>query len=92
MFTVNYVKDLQWADAEHTIFSCVVKYKEFNEEHPSGISAIDPYAHIQEIWIKGNAGEYGVIAEYVPPPVYVPPPEPEPIPEPEVTTEPPVAE
>jgi hypothetical protein len=73
MFTVEYVKDLKWENAEHTFFSCVVKYAEFNEEHPSGINGIDPYAHIQEIWAKGNAGEYGVIAEYVPPP------EPEPI-------------
>ena len=73
MFTVEYVKDLQWIDAEHTLFSCVVKYAEFNEEHPSGINATDSYAHIQEIWAKGNAGEYGVIAEYVPPP------EPEPV-------------
>jgi hypothetical protein len=73
MFTIEYVKDLQWLDAEHTMFSCIVKYEEFNEEHPSGINAIDSYAHIKEIWVKGNAGEYGVIAEYVPPP------EPEPI-------------
>jgi hypothetical protein len=69
MFTIQYVKDLQWENAEHTFFSCVVKYEEFDEEHPSGINAIDPYAHIQEIWAKGNAGEYGVIAEYIPPPV-----------------------
>jgi hypothetical protein len=68
MFTVEYVKDLQWVDAEHTMFSCIVKYEEFNEEHPSGINATDSYAHIQEIWAKSNAGEYGVIAEYVPPP------------------------
>lgn len=67
MFTVEYVKNLQWCDAEHTLFSCVVKYEEFNEEHPSGINATDSYAHIQEIWAKGNAGEYGVIAEYAPP-------------------------
>jgi len=71
MFTVNYVKDLQWCYAEHSVFSCVVKYAEFNEEHPSGINSTDSYAHIQEIWTKGNAGEYGIIAEYVPPPVYV---------------------
>ena len=76
MLTIEYVKDLKWADVEHTVFSCVVKYEEFNEEHPSGINGTDKYAHIQEIWTKGNAGEYGVIAEYVPPP------EPEPIPEP----------
>jgi hypothetical protein len=68
MFTIQYVKNLQWEDAEHTFFSCVVKYEEFNEEHPSGINATDSYAHIQEIWAKANAGEYGVIAEYIPPP------------------------
>lgn len=68
MFTVESVTNLQWDNAEHTSFFCVVKYAEFNEEHPSGISGTDPYAHIQEIWAKGNAGEYGVIAEYVPPP------------------------
>lgn len=67
MFTIEYVKDLAWADAEHTVFSCTVKYAEFDKEHPSGVNATDPYAHIQEIWAKGTAGEYGVIAEYVPP-------------------------
>lgn len=67
MFTIQYVKDLKWADAEHTMFECVVKYEEFNEEHPTGANATDQYPHIQEIWAKGNAGEYGVIAEYVPP-------------------------
>jgi len=78
MFTVQYVKDLQWADAEHTAFTCVVKYEEFNEEHPSGINGIDRYAHIQEIWAKGNAGEYGPIAEYVAPPSPQNPPEDQP--------------
>jgi hypothetical protein len=68
MFTVEYVKDLKWCNAEHTMFDCVVKYTEFSEEMPSGINATDPYAHINEIWTKANAGEYGVIAEYVPPP------------------------
>ena len=48
------------------MFSCNVKYYEFNEEHPSGINATDNYPHIQEIWAKANAGKYGVIAEYVP--------------------------
>ena len=66
MFTIQYVKKLQWCDAEHTMFSCNVKYYEFNEEHPSGINATDDYAHIKEIWAKANAEKYGVIAEYVP--------------------------
>jgi hypothetical protein len=73
MLTVEYVKDLKWMDAEHTFIECIVKYAEFEEGHPSGINATDPYAHIHEVWTKANAGEYGPIAEYVPPP------EPEPI-------------
>ena len=67
MFTIEYVKDMRWADAEHTTFECLVKYAEFNEEHPAGIAAHDPYGHINEIWTKGIAGEYGTIAEYVSP-------------------------
>jgi hypothetical protein len=77
MFTVEYVKNLEWQNAEHTMFSCVVKYEEFKEEHPSGINATDQYAHIKEIWAKGTAGGYGAIAEYVPPPP--PPPKVNPI-------------
>jgi hypothetical protein len=73
MFTVEYVKNMQWEDAENTFFTCTVKYAEFNEEHPSGINGTDQYVHIQEIWAKANTGEYGVIAEYIPPP---PPEEP----------------
>lgn len=68
MFTIESVTNLQWENAEHTLFSCVVKYAEFDEAHPSGITGTDRYAHTQEIWTKGNAGEYGLIAEYVPPP------------------------
>jgi hypothetical protein len=73
MFTIQTVKNLQWEDAEHTLFSCMVKYAEFNEEHPTGVNAIDSYVHIQELWAKGTAGEYGVIAEYVPPEIPPPP-------------------
>jgi hypothetical protein len=67
MFTIEYVKDLKWCNEEHTLIECVVKYAEFNEEHPSGINTTDSYSHIREIWTKGLAGEYGEIAEYVVP-------------------------
>lgn len=69
MFTVQYVKNLQWDNPEHTMFDCIVKYEEINEELPASINATDPYAHIQEIWVKGNAGDYGSIAEFVPEPI-----------------------
>lgn len=68
MFTIQSVTNLQWCNAEHTVFSCDVKYEEFNEVHPTGVNATDRYAHIQELWANGNAGEYGVITEYVVPP------------------------
>ena len=67
MFTVKYVKNLQWENIEHTAFSCIVKYEEFDVEVPAGITPTDQYAHSQEIWAKGIAGEYGDIAEYVEP-------------------------
>jgi hypothetical protein len=67
MFTIESVQNLQWSNSEHTQFECLVKYEEFNEPHPTGVTQNDKYSHIQEIWSKGNAGEYGVIAEYIPP-------------------------
>jgi hypothetical protein len=75
MFTIEYVKNLKWANTQHDMFSCVVKYEEFDEEMPAGINAIDPYEHIHTIWTKGIAGDYGVIAEYTPEPAppFVPP-------------------
>lgn len=68
MFTIQSVSNLKWENAEHSCFSCDVQYEEFpNEVMPTGVIATDPYAHIQELWTKGNAGVYGVIAEYVAP-------------------------
>lgn len=66
MFTIKYVKDLKWENENHTLFSCVVKYDEFDEEHPTGVNATDKYSHIQEIWNKASLGEYGEIAEFIP--------------------------
>ena len=65
MFTIESVNNLQWCDAEHTFFICDVKYFEFNDFHPTGVNATDLYPHIQELWVNGNAGKYGVIAEFV---------------------------
>jgi hypothetical protein len=71
MFTIEYVKNLKWCNSEHTTIECIVKYAEFAEEQPAGITGTDRYLHINEIWTNANAGGYGVIAEYVPPPPIV---------------------
>ncbi len=73
MFTIQAVTNLKWCNAEHTVFYCDVKYVEFNEVHPTGVNATDPYAHIQELWVKGNAGVYGAISEYALPSLEVKP-------------------
>lgn len=65
MFTIQSVTNLKWGNSEHTFFTCDVKYAEFNEVHPAGVAPHDQYAHIQELWAKGLAGEYGAIAEWV---------------------------
>lgn len=65
MFTIQAVENPQWANENKTCFTCLVQYAEFNEAHPTGVDPKDGYAHIQELWAKGNAGEYGAIADYV---------------------------
>lgn len=67
MLNIQYVKDLVWLDVQHTSFNCIVKYVEFNEEHPSTINGVDNYSHIKQIWNDGISGKYGVIKEYVAP-------------------------
>jgi len=69
MFTIEYVKNLRWANAEHTLFDCIVKYEEFDEELPTSANAIDPYEHIKTLWDNGLKGIYGTITEFTP---YVP--------------------
>lgn len=64
MFEIQYAKNLQWSSDEKISFACLVKYAEFEEEHPTGVSPHDPNAHIQTLWANGLVGEYGPIAEY----------------------------
>jgi hypothetical protein len=73
LFHPEYVKNCIWVNAEQTMFDCTVKYEEFTEEVPAGITLADPYAHIQLIWNNAMTGMYGPIAPYVEP-------SPEPIP------------
>lgn len=71
LFHPEYVKNCWWQNQENTLFNCIVKYEEFPDEMPAGITLSDPYAHIQLIWNNAMAGMYGPIAAYTPP---APPP------------------
>lgn len=68
MFTIESVSNLEWCNVEQTVFRCMVKYAQFNEVLPVGVNGTDPLPHIRELWLKGNANEYGSITPYVPPP------------------------
>jgi hypothetical protein len=69
----------QWANAEHTAINCDVDFDDLREELvPFTAVASGDYEHSHQIFAECVAGNYGVIAEYVAPPVveYTPPPTP----------------
>jgi hypothetical protein len=73
------VKNPQWANTEHTAINCEVDFDDFREELvPFTAVASGDYEHSHQIFAECVAGQYGVIAEYVAPPVveYTPPPAP----------------
>jgi hypothetical protein len=61
--TIEYAKDLQWCNKEHTRFDCIVKFQEIKTEVPCTIDPADTFGHIQQLWQRGIAGEFGPIAE-----------------------------
>jgi len=65
MFTIQQVQNPQWTSAAEVSFQCDVKFAEFDAFLPVGVTATDPYPHIQELWAAAVAGTYGPIAEYV---------------------------
>jgi hypothetical protein len=68
-----------WANAEHTTINCDVDFDDLNEALvPFAANASGDYEHSHQIFAECVAGKYGVIAEYVTPPVpeYVAPPAP----------------
>lgn len=67
-FKIEYAKNLKWVDAEKTKIDCLVKFEHISEEIPFTIDPNDLYKHSFDLWENANAGKYGTIAEYVPPP------------------------
>jgi hypothetical protein len=73
---LEYTKDPKWVDAEHTMIDLTIKWDRFNEELPFSASPSDCEEHGRTIFAAAAAGEYGPIAEYVPPPKSEPGPTP----------------
>ena len=73
------IKNPQWANAEHTMINCEVNFNHLLQDFvPFSAVASGDYDHSHQIFAECVGGKYGVIAEYVAPPVpeYVAPPEP----------------
>jgi hypothetical protein len=73
MLTLQYAKNLIWnSDDKQQIF-LIVKWAEFNEEHPFNATSFDSMEYGVNLYNRAKAGEFGVIAPYVPPPEPVQP-------------------
>jgi hypothetical protein len=69
---LEYAKNPVWADAEHTMIDLTIKWDGINEEYPFTASPTDVEAHGRAIFAAAVGGEYGPVAEYLPPPAPTP--------------------
>ena len=74
MFTLEYAKGPVYGDDTGNCISLTVKWAEFNKEMPFGATSYDSMQHGVDLYNRAKAGEFGSIADYVPPPE----PEPQP--------------
>ena len=73
--TLTSVSNPCWANAEQTMIDCVITTSQFGDELlPFTANKFDVEQHGRSIFNALEAGQYGAIAPYVPPPE----PEPEP--------------
>jgi len=73
MLTLQYAKDPVYGDAEGNAIVLTVKWEEFNEEMPFGATTYDPEQYGRDLYYRAQAGEFGPVAPYVPPPEPVQP-------------------
>ena len=64
------IKNLRWANADHTLLDCDVNFDHLPEEYVSFTArASGDMEHTHQIFAECVAGKWGTIAEYVPPPI-----------------------
>jgi len=68
MFTVQYVKNPVYFREDKSIINCIVKFAEYDTEHPYSATSHDVVAHGKQLYSDLIAGKYGEIADYVAPP------------------------
>lgn len=66
MLTVEYAKDPAWNSDDGQQILLTVKFEEFNEEMPFNATSFDPMPYGVDLYNRAKAGEFGVVAPYVP--------------------------
>lgn len=64
MLTIQSAHSPSWADAEGVTITLMVKFEEFEEEHPFGANDHDPMPYGRELFARAKAGEFGPIAPF----------------------------
>ncbi|MDD5249631.1 MAG: hypothetical protein PHY45_11630 [Rhodocyclaceae bacterium] len=67
-FVITSVSAPTWANAEHTLIHCMIETDVYGVI-PFAASPDDPESHGRTIFQAAVNGEFGAIAEYVPPPI-----------------------
>jgi hypothetical protein len=65
---IEYAKNPYWADAEKTLINLTIKWAEIDDEILFTASASDIEPHGRELFALSVAGEFGDVADYIPPP------------------------
>lgn len=69
MFTLEYAKSPIFVSESGDAIDLIVKWEEFDAEHPFTASSQDPLEHGRDLHARAVAGEFGTVGAYVPPPV-----------------------
>lgn len=56
----------RWANTNHTIISFKIKLNGSDEFQPAIVGVEDPTECAQNLWVRFNSGEWGVIADWDP--------------------------
>ena len=64
---LQYAKNPQWSNDTHTTIDLTIKWENVTEPFPFTASSTDCEAHGREIFLAAAAGQFGPVADYVPP-------------------------
>lgn len=65
--TLAYGRDPVWVTEDKTALNLIVSFVELNGEMPFTATLYDDLPHGRDIFARACAGEFGTIADYVPP-------------------------